>query len=228
MAMPNITMNEMLEAGVHFGHQTHKWNPKMKDYIHTSKSGIHIIDLQKTAKALNGALSFIYNEVRKGKTILFVSTKSQTTNLLPEVAGRCKMPYVSKRWLGGTLTNFSTIYKRIKRLKSLEEQMSTGGFEKYTKKEVILLEREIKKLNDLFFGIKTLTRTPDILFIIDTVRDDIAVKEAKVTHTPIVALTDTNADPAVVDYSIPANDDAIKSLTLLLNLVADVIIEAQK
>jgi len=228
MAIPNVTMQDMLEAGVHFGHQTHKWNPKMKEYIHTSKSGIHIIDLEKTAQALNNALSFVYNQVKQGKKVLFVSTKSQTSNLLPEIANRCNMPYVSKRWLGGTLTNFPTIYKRVKRLISLEEQMAAGEFEKYTKKEVILLEREIKKLNELFSGIKTLTTTPDVLFVIDTIRDDIAVKEAKITKIPIVALSDTNTDPGVVDFPIPANDDAIKSLTLLLNLVADVILEAQK
>lgn len=226
MAIPTITMEEMLDAGVHFGHQTHKWNPKMKKYIYTDKAGIHIIDIEKTAKSLNDALTFLYNEVKDGKTVLFVSTKSQTKEILPKIAEKCHMPYVVKRWLGGTLTNYPTIYKRIKRLNSLETQYAAGSFDKYTKKEVLLLEREINKLNDLFAGLKEIEHAPDILFIIDTIQDHIAVKEARITHTPIVGLTDTNADPSLIDYPIPANDDAIKSLNLMLNLVSDVISEA--
>lgn len=226
MPIPTVTMQEMLEAGVHFGHQTHKWNPKMKRFIFTEKSGIHIIDLSKTASALNEALTYLYNLANEGKKVLFVSTKSQTKQLLPEIAERCGMYSVHNRWLGGTLTNFKTIKKRTKRLRSLEEQQKVGAFEKYTKREAILLKREIEKLNNLFSGIKTMDNLPDVLFVVDTVRDDIAVKEAKMMGVPVVAIVDTNADPEAVEYPIPANDDAQKSLHLLLNLVADVITEA--
>jgi len=223
-----ITMKDLLEAGCHFGHRTQKWNPKCKPYIFGERAGIHIIDLEQTAHALNKALGFIKEIVSEGAKVLFVSTKSQTLGLIPEKAKACKMPYVCKRWLGGFLTNFPTIKQRIKHLKFLEEGRESGEWEKYTKKEALLLEKELIKLESIFGGVKTLSSLPKALFVLDPVRDHIAVKEARRLKIPVIALVDTNADPDLVDYPIPANDDAIKSLTLMLDLVSSVIAENYK
>jgi len=223
-----ITMQEMLSCGVHFGHQTRRWNPKMKKYIYARKSGIHIFDLEKTAHSLNKALTFLKKQAAEGKTILFVSTKSQTKTLLPEEAQKANMPYIEKRWLGGFLTNFKTIKKRIKHLNDLESKKEAGEFEKYTKKEGLLLDREINKLNELLGGVKNLTELPDVLFIIDTIRDHTAVLEAKKLGIPVVAIVDSNSDPDLIDYPIPGNDDAIRSLKLLVGTVASIIADGKK
>lgn len=220
-----ITMQDLLEAGCHFGHRTQKWNPKMKKFIYGAKAGIHIIDLEQTAHALNRALGAVKKAVSEGQTLLFVSTKSQTANILPEKALACGMPYVSTRWLGGLLTNFSTVKRRIKHYRDLEEARDTGALEKYTKKEVILFERELAKLDKLFHGVKELRALPDMIFVADPLRDQLAVKEANILGIPVVAICDTNSDPSQIDYPIPANDDAIKSLELLLGLVSAVVSE---
>jgi len=218
-----ITMQDLLEAGCHFGHRTQKWNPKMKKFIYGSKAGIHIIDLEQTAHALNRALGFLKRIVSEGQTVLFVSTKSQTTNILPEKALACGMPYVSTRWLGGLLTNFSTIKRRIKHYRDLEEARDTGALEKYTKKEIILFERELAKLDRLFKGVKELKALPDAIFVADPLRDELAVKEANILGIPLIAICDTNSDPGLIDYPIPANDDAVKSLELIISLVSSVV-----
>lgn len=224
--MSTITMQQMLESGVHFGHQTRRWNPKMKPYIYTARGGIHILDLEKTAHAMNRALTFLKKEVQNGKTVLFVSTKQQTKDLLPQIADDCNMPYITERWLGGFLTNFKTISKRMKHLRTLEDQKKSGEWtKKYTKKESLMKAREIIELNRIFAGSKNLSSLPDILFVVDICRDLIAIREAKRMNIPIIALADTNANPALVDYPIPANDDGHKALELLLSIVSSVIKE---
>jgi small subunit ribosomal protein S2 len=221
-------MKQLLEAGVHFGHQTRRWNPKMRTFIFTERNGIHIIDLQQTVARLTKAYNFVRDSVAQGKKVLFVGTKRQAQETITEESTRCGMFYVNQRWLGGMLTNFFTIQKRIDYLVRLEERKRKGEFEVLPKKEVTKLEEEITKLNRLLGGVKGMTELPDILFIVDTHREDIAVHEAHRLKIPIVGLVDSNCDPDEVDYPIPANDDAIRAIRLLTSKIADAVIEGQQ
>ena len=212
--MATITMKELLEAGVHFGHQTKRWNPKMKEYIFGERNGIYIIDLQKTLKLFKDASKFVTDLCAGGKTILFVGTKRQAQEAVAEEATRAGMPYINQRWLGGLLTNWVTVQKSVKRLQELDEMATDGRYELLTKKEVIKLERERKHLQANLAGIKTMKRLPDALFIVDSNNEAIAVKEARKLGIPVVAVVDTNCDPTVVDYVIPGNDDALRAIRL--------------
>jgi len=209
-------LKEMLKNAVHFGHATRKWDPKMKPYIYGEKQGIHVFDLNKTAKALAAALKFLKASAKEGKTIMFVSTKQQATEIVKTAAKECRCPYVTQKWVPGLFTNFKTIKQRIKYLKKLKDEKATGEFEKYTKKEVVKLEKTINKLETALGGVQNLNKTPDILIVMDVHRDQIAVKEAQRKGVKIVGITDSNADPTGIDYPIPANDDAVKSLTYLI------------
>lgn len=219
-----VTIKQLLEAGVHFGHQTRKWNPKMKRYIFAAKNGIYIIDLQQTMVLLKEAFDFCKNITASSGIILFVGTKKQIQDIVEKNAKECNMPYVKNRWLGGTLTNFETILKRIKRIEEIERMEQEGVFEKLPKKEVLGLQNEYEKLNYNIGGIRDLKRIPDAMFIIDPHKEEIAVKEAKKLGIPIIAITDTNCDPDDIDYLIPGNDDAIRAC----NLITGVISEAAK
>jgi small subunit ribosomal protein S2 len=218
-------MKELLEAGVHFGHQTKRWNPKMKKYIFGKRNGIYIIDLQKTPKQFKEASNFVAELAAEGKNILFVGTKRQAQDAIYEEANRCGMFYVNTRWLGGTLTNFSTIRKSIHRLKEIESALAAGGNENLTKKERIRLEREKAKLEKNLTGIKEMEELPDSLFVIDPKKEHIAVKEANTLGIPVVAVVDTNCDPDEIDHVIPGNDDAIRAIRLFTSKVADSILE---
>jgi small subunit ribosomal protein S2 len=222
-----VSMKALLETGVHFGHRTKRWNPKMKSFIYTERNGIHIIDLQQTMTALDNAHNAIRDIVSEDGVILFVGTKRQAQESLAEQAQRCGMPYVNQRWLGGTLTNWRTIRQRIDYLLNLEERQERGDFERLPKKEALKLGREIDKLNQRLSGIKDMRRLPDILFITDVRREATAVKEANKLGIPIVAMVDTNCDPDPIDYIIPANDDAIRALKLITTKIADAVIEGQ-
>ena len=219
--MATITMKELLEAGVHFGHQTKRWNPKMKEYIFGERNGIYIIDLQKTLKLFKDASKFVTELCAGGKTILFVGTKRQAQDAVAEEATRAGMPYINQRWLGGLLTNWVTVQKSVKRLQELDEMATDGRYELLTKKEVIKLERERKHLQANLAGIKTMKRLPDALFIVDSNNEAIAVKEARKLGIPVVAVVDTNCDPTVVDYVIPGNDDALRAIRLFTSKIAD-------
>jgi small subunit ribosomal protein S2 len=219
--MATITMKELLEAGVHFGHQTKRWNPKMKEYIFGERNGIYIIDLQKTLKLFKEASKFVTELCSSGKTILFVGTKRQAQEAVAEEATRAGMPYINQRWLGGLLTNWVTVQKSVKRLQELDEMATDGRYELLTKKEVIKLERERKHLQANLAGIKTMKRLPDALFIVDSNNETIAVKEARKLGIPVVAVVDTNCDPTVVDYVIPGNDDALRAIRLFTSKIAD-------
>ena len=219
--MATITMKELLEAGVHFGHQTKRWNPKMKEYIFGERNGIYIIDLQKTLKLFKDASKFVTDLCSQGKSILFVGTKRQAQDAVAEEATRAGMPYVNQRWLGGMLTNWVTVQKSVKRLQELDEMAVDGRYELLTKKEVIRLERERKHLQANLAGIKTMKRLPDALFVVDSNNEAIAVKEARKLGIPVVAVVDTNCDPTVVDYVIPGNDDALRAIRLFTSKVAD-------
>ena len=219
--MATITMKELLEAGVHFGHQTKRWNPKMKEYIFGERNGIYIIDLQKTLKLFKDASKFVTDLCAGGKTILFVGTKRQAQEAVAEEATRAGMPYINQRWLGGLLTNWVTVQKSVKRLQELDEMATDGRYELLTKKEVIKLERERKHLQANLAGIKTMKRLPDALFIVDSNNEAIAVKEARKLGIPVVAVVDTNCDPTVVDYVIPGNDDALRAIRLFTSKIAD-------
>jgi len=225
--MPEILLEQLLMAGAHFGHLTRKWNPKMKKYIFMEKNGIHIIDLKKTLEALNVAFDAIKPIVRRGEKVLFVGTKKQAKDILRAEAERCGMFYVTERWLGGTLTNFTTIKKSIKRLKNLEKMSVDGTFEKLTKKEVLRLEREREKKEKVLGGIKDMTILPGALYVVDPKKEAIAVAEARKMGIPVFAIVDTNCDPDEVDYPIPANDDAFKSIGLITHAFVDAILEAQ-
>ena len=214
-------MKELLEAGVHFGHQTKRWNPKMKEYIFGERNGIYIIDLQKTLKLFKDASKFVTDLCAGGKTILFVGTKRQAQDAVAEEAGRAGMPYVNQRWLGGLLTNWVTVQKSVKRLQELDEMAVDGRYDLLTKKEVIRLERERKHLQANLAGIKTMKRLPDALFVVDSNNEAIAVKEARKLGIPVVAVVDTNCDPTVVDYVIPGNDDALRAIRLFTSKIAD-------
>jgi small subunit ribosomal protein S2 len=219
--MATITMKELLEAGVHFGHQTKRWNPKMKEYIFGERNGIYIIDLQKTLKLFKDASKFVTELCAGGKTILFVGTKRQAQDAVAEEATRASMPYINQRWLGGLLTNWVTVQKSVKRLQELDEMATDGRYELLTKKEVIRLERERKHLQANLAGIKTMKRLPDALFVVDSNNEAIAVKEARKLGIPVVAVVDTNCDPTVVDYVIPGNDDALRAIRLFTSKIAD-------
>jgi len=219
--LATITMKELLEAGVHFGHQTKRWNPKMKEYIFGERNGIYIIDLQKTLKLFKDASKFVTDMCSDGKTILFVGTKRQAQDAVAEEATRAGMPYINNRWLGGLLTNWVTVQKSVKRLQELDEMATDGRYELLTKKEVIKMERERKHLQANLAGIKAMKRLPDALFIIDSNNEAIAVKEARKLGIPVVAVVDTNCDPTVVDYVIPGNDDALRAIRLFASKIAD-------
>jgi small subunit ribosomal protein S2 len=218
-------MKELLEAGVHFGHQTKRWNPKMKEYIFGERNGIYIIDLQKTLKLFKEASKFVTELCGGGKTILFVGTKRQAQDAVAEEATRAGMPYINQRWLGGLLTNWVTVQKSVKRLQELDEMATDGRYELLTKKEVIRLERERKHLQANLAGIKTMKRLPDAIFVVDSNNETIAVKEARKLGIPVVAVVDTNCDPTVVDYVIPGNDDALRAIRLFTSKIADSAVE---
>ena len=226
--MSVISMKQLLEAGVHFGHQTRRWNPKMKKYIFTERNGIYIIDLQKTVKKVEEAYNFVRDLAADGGTMLFVGTKKQAQDSVKEEAARAGMYYVNQRWLGGTLTNFVTIQKRIARLKEIEKMEENGTFEVLPKKEVIQLKKEQERLEKFLGGIKDMKQIPDALFIIDPRKERIAVAEAHKLNIPIVGIVDTNCDPDEIDYVIPANDDAIRAVKLLTGKMADAILEGKQ
>jgi len=221
--MSKTDIQEMFECAVHIGHRTHKWNPKMKKYIYTEKNGIHIIDLEKTSVLLVKALNFLSKSAAEGKTILFVSTKPQSINLLQEAAKSCSMPYVIAKWIPGLLTNFSTIKTRIKYLSDLKEQKASGELDKYTKKEAANLKKTMDKLQISLGGVQDLKQKPDVLFVLDVLRDKIVVQEAKKLGIPVVGIVDTNSDPTTVDFPIPGNDDALKSLEFFTNCVTEAV-----
>jgi small subunit ribosomal protein S2 len=221
-------MKELLEAGVHFGHQTKRWNPKMKEYIFGERNGIYIIDLQKTLKMFKEASKFVTEMAAQGKLILFVGTKRQAQDAIAEEANRCGMFYVNSRWLGGLLTNWVTVQKSVKRLKELDEMATDGRYELLPKKEVIKLERERKHLQANLAGIKNLNRLPDVVFVIDSNKEQIAVKEARKLGIPVVAVVDTNCDPTEVDYVIPGNDDALRAIRLFASKIADSVVEGSQ
>jgi len=218
-------MKELLEAGVHFGHQTKRWNPRMKEYIFGERNGIYIIDLQKTLKMFKEASKFVTDLTSQGKVILFVGTKRQAQDAIAEEANRCGMFYINQRWLGGLLTNWITVQKSVKRLQELDEMATDGRYELLTKKEVIRLERERKHLQANLAGIKNMRRLPDALFVVDSNNEAIAVKEARKLGIPVVAVVDTNCDPTVVDYVIPGNDDALRAIRLFTSKVSDSVVE---
>ena len=228
--MVSVTMKELLEAGVHFGHQVRRWNPKMKEYIFGERNGIYIIDLQKTQRMFREAIAFVTNLIAedKGKTVLFVGTKRQAQDAIREEAEKCGQYYVNQRWLGGLLTNFQTVQKSIKRLKDLESMQTDGRYEKMTKKERIKLDRERESLNKNLSGIKAMSRLPDAVFIIDVKKEEIAVAEANRLGIPIVAVVDTNCSPERIDYVIPGNDDALRAVRLFASRIADAIVEGNQ
>jgi small subunit ribosomal protein S2 len=220
-------IKEMMDAAMHFGHQTQRWNPKMHRYIYGSKNGIHIFNLEKSADCLDKAMEFLKHSAATGKTIMLASTKPQATKLIYDAAKEVSMPYVVNKWMPGLLTNFATIKKRIKYFNKLEEDEKNGEFDKYTKKEAAKLKKELVKLEDAFGGVKDLDKMPNIVFIADVVRDRIIVKEANKKKITVVAITDSNADPSGVDYPIPANDDALSSLTYIILKVKEAIKEGK-
>ena len=228
--MVTVTMKELLEAGVHFGHQVRRWNPKMKEYIFGERNGIYIIDLQKTQKMFREAIQFMTNMIAedRGKTVLFVGTKRQAQDAVREEAERSGMFYVNQRWLGGLLTNFQTVQKSIKRLKDLDVMQTDGRYEKLTKKERIKLDRERLGLEKVLSGIKGMTRLPDSVFIIDVRKEEIAVAEANKLGIPVIAVVDTNCSPEGVDYVIPGNDDALRAVRLFASRIADAVLEGQQ
>jgi small subunit ribosomal protein S2 len=223
-----VTMKDLLESGVHFGHQTRRWNPKMKPFIFGVRKNIHIIDLQKTLRYFRYTYNVVRDAAKEGKTILFVGTKKQAKNAIEEHARRCGMPYVNSRWLGGTLTNFNTIRKSIRKLEVIEEMEKSGQMDLLTKKEALMLRRKKEKLENYLGGIRDMKQLPDMLFVIDTVREHIAVKEGNKLGIPIIAPLDTNCDPDLIDYPIPGNDDAIRSIQLFCREIADAIIEGKE
>ncbi len=226
--MSIISMKQLLEAGVHFGHQTRRWNPKMKEYIFTERNGIYIIDLQKTVKKMEEAYEFVKNISAEGGTILFVGTKKQAQESIKEEAERCGMYYVNQRWLGGMLTNFKTIRKRIDRLHELEKMEEEGVFEVLPKKEVINLRHEKERLEKNLSGIKNMTELPQAVFVVDPRKERIAVQEARKLQIPLIAIVDTNCDPDEIDYVIPGNDDAIRAVKLITEKIADAVIEGRQ
>lgn len=226
--MPIVSMKQLLEAGVHFGHRARRWNPKMRSFIFTERNGIHIIDLQQTIARLDQAYEFARDVAAEGGTVLFVGTKKQAQETIAQEAERCGMPYVNQRWLGGTMTNFRTIRPRIEYLLSLESTKATGEFDRLPKKEALQKERELAKLRTRLGGVRTLRRVPEALFIADVRREAIAVNEANTLEVPIIAMVDTNCDPDPIKYIIPSNDDAIRAIRLIASKIADAVIEGQQ
>jgi small subunit ribosomal protein S2 len=225
--LPAISMKELLEAGVHFGHQTKRWNPKMKEYIFGERNGIYIIDLQKTLKLFKDAARYVVEMSAQGKTVLFVGTKRQAQEAVAEEANRCQMFYVNQRWLGGLLTNMITVQKSIKRLKELEQMATEGSWGGRPKKEIVRMERERKHLDSNLAGIKDMPGLPDVVFVIDSNKEAIAVKEARRLGIPVVAIVDTNCDPDEVDWVIPGNDDALRAIRLFTSKIADAVVEGR-
>jgi len=225
--MAVISMKALLESGVHFGHRTNKWDPGMKPYIFTERNGIHIIDLQQTVKSVSTAYNAIRDEVAGGGVVLFVGTKRQAQETVKEEAVRCGMPYVTERWLGGMLTNWATMYQRIQELERMEKLVTSGEIERLTKKEGLLIQREITRLNIRLSGVRSIHRVPDMIFVVDVMREVSAVHEANLLNIPVVALVDTNCDPTNVDYVIPSNDDAIRAIKLLVARMADAVLEGK-
>ncbi len=222
-----ISMKALLESGVHFGHRTNKWNPLMRPYIFTERNGIHIIDLQQTVKLLTSAYNLVRDTAAQGGFIMFIGTKRQAQETIAEEAIRCGMPYVTERWLGGMLTNWSTMFNRIQELERLERLRDSGEIHRLTKKEGLLIEREIKRLETRLSGVRNMKRVPDLVFVVDVVREHTAVHEANIKGIPVLALVDTNCDPRQVDYVIPSNDDAIRAIKLLVGKIADAVIEGK-
>jgi small subunit ribosomal protein S2 len=222
-----VSMKALLESGVHFGHRTNKWEPRMRPYIFTERNGIHIIDLQQTVKALNTAYNVVRDCVANGGNVLFVGTKRQAQETVREEAERCGMPYVTERWMGGILTNWSTMYLRIQELERLEKMQQTGDINRLTKKEGLLIQREINRLELRLSGLRKMKRVPDYVFIVDVCRETTAVHEANKLEVPVIALVDTNCDPTGIDYVIPSNDDAIRAIKLLVGKIADAVIEGK-
>jgi len=225
--MANISMKSLLESGVHFGHRTHRWHPQMKPYIFTERNGIHIIDLQQTVKSMDEVYNLVRDKVSEGGSILFVGTKRQAVETIEEEALRCGMPFVTVRWLGGMLTNWFTMRQRINELERLERMKEKGEFDRLTKKEGLMLDRKIEKLLARFGGIRKMHRLPDMVFIVDVRREETAVREANSLGIPIVALVDTNCDPRSIDYVIPSNDDAIRTIKLMVGFIADAVMEGR-
>ncbi|RCW51582.1 MULTISPECIES: 30S ribosomal protein S2 [unclassified Halanaerobium] len=226
--MSVVNMKQLLESGVHFGHQTKRWNPKMEQYIFTERNGIYIIDLQQTVKLIDKAYNFVKEEAAKGKTVLFVGTKRQAQETIRTEAEKCGMPYVNQRWLGGMLTNYQTIKKRIDRLEELEQMEEEGVFEVLPKKEVIELNKEHDKLEKFLGGIRNMNGLPDVIFITDARKEDIAVAEARKLNIPIVSILDTNCDPDLIDYVIPGNDDAIRAVKLITSVISDAVLAGKQ
>ena len=225
--MSTIGIKDLLEAGVHFGHQTKRWNPKMKKYLFGERNGIYIIDLQKTLKKFEEAIAFVRRTAGEGEAVLFVGTKKQAADIVQEEATRCGMHWVNRRWLGGTLTNFQTIRKSVSRLKHVEDLRDKGQLDQLPKKEALKLTREMEKLNHTLLGIKQMDRLPGAVFVVDTKKERIAVMEARRLQIPLVAVVDTNCDPDEIDYPIPGNDDAIRAIRLITSQVAEVVMEAR-
>ena len=226
--MAVCSMKQLLEAGVHFGHQTSRWNPKMKKYIYGARNNIHIVDLQLTVEEIEKAYKFVVETVKAGKNVLFVGTKKQAQEAIQQEAERCGMFYMNSRWLGGTLTNMKTIRTRIERLNKLDAMESSGEFDLLPKKEVIALKNEREKLQTVLGGIRNMTGLPGVMFVVDPHCEEIAVKEAKKLGIPVVAISDTNCDPTPIDYVIPGNDDAIRAVKLIASIIADAVIEANQ
>jgi len=226
--MAVVTMRQLLEAGVHFGHQTRRWNPKMKRFIFGERNGIYIIDLNQTLQRIETAYNFVRDKVGEGCTILFIGTKKQTQDPIARYAEACGMPYVNERWLGGMLTNFATISQRVKKLQEYERMKAAGDFEAMPKKEALILTRELDKLQRNLGGIRGMTRLPDAVFVIDTKKEHLAVTEANKLGIPVVAVVDTNCDPDVIQYVIPGNDDAIRAGSLMCRVIADAVLEGRR
>jgi small subunit ribosomal protein S2 len=222
-----VSMKQLLEMGVHFGHRTQKWNPKMAPYIFTQRNGIHIIDLRQTLSNLHSYYDMIANLIRDGGSVLFVGTKRQAQETIAQEATRCGMPYINTRWLGGTLTNWKTIRDRIDTFKKLETRRDKGEFELLTKREALMLQREIDKLQVRLGGIREMRRLPELLIVVDTFRETTAVKEANILNIPVLGVVDTNADPDVIDYILPANDDAMRSIQVVIGALADAVLEGK-
>ena len=225
--MSVISMKALLEAGVHFGHRTRRWNPKMKPYIFTERNGIHIIDLQQTVHRLEEAYALVRDSAREGGTVLFAGTKKQAQDTIRQEAERCGMPFINQRWLGGTLTNYRTIRQRIDYMTNLQQRKTRGELDRLPKKEVLVLDREMEKLERRIGGLRAMLRVPNILFISDTHHEELAIKEAKTLGIPIIAMVDTNSDPDPIDYPIPSNDDAIRAIKLIAGKIADAVIEGR-
>jgi small subunit ribosomal protein S2 len=228
MARINVSLDELLDSGAHFGHQTRRWNPKMEEYLFGSENGVHIFDLTKVKPLIEEALDFLTRSIKEGKTVLLLGTKKQVKDKVAEVAERVGIPYVNERWLGGTISNFPQMQRSLKKMEEMKENMISGFYNKYTKKERLLIDREIARLERFFGGIKTLTNVPDVIVVVDTKREAGAVHEANVRKVPVVGIVDSNSDPDLIDYPIPMNDDASKALEYILNLIGEAIEAGKK